>query len=95
MASARLRVVAAAAAAALVVGGCGGGGGWPDDVREEYLTECRAQLGGGPFCDCALDALEEAFDVSEFDTADEERIERLLTERCAEELADFEVPAEG
>ena len=73
---------------ALVLGlsACGGDGGneYPDEVVENFVTNCAAQPGTTESaCRCAIDELQERMSIDEFKAAEEELV---TTGNVADEL---------
>ena len=70
-------LVLAAIALALGLSACGGDGGneYPDEVVENFVSNCAAQPGTTESaCQCAIDELQERMSFEEFEAAEQDLV---------------------
>lgn len=89
-------LVVAAVVAFLVLGGGDDGGGYPDDAKDEYLSQCESASGGQTdYCECTLDKIEQEIPYDEFEEIDADiagggsvpdELQAIITECLSSEL---------
>ena len=90
-----LRIAALAGAALIALGACGGDG-YPQEVVDNFMESCTAQVGASrSYCRCSIDRLQESMSYDEFQdveaeiTAGSENLPEELQEAvdtCVDEL---------
>jgi hypothetical protein len=90
------RVGALVAVAVLALGACGGDDGYPQEVIDNFMDSCTAQVGASEsYCRCAIERLQSSMSFDDFQaaeakiTAGSENLPRELQEAvdsCVEEL---------
>jgi len=66
-----LRIAALAVAALLALGACGGDDGYPQEVVDNFIESCTAQVGASQsYCRCAIDRLQESMSFEDFQAAE-------------------------
>jgi hypothetical protein len=67
-----LRIAAVVSAALLAFGACGDDG-YPQEVVDNFMESCTAQVGASQsYCRCAIDRLQENLSFDDFQAAEEQ-----------------------